>query len=117
MRTLDEFISFGKYFWVDPDSYSAEAIKRHFQNSETRERLEKLLPALAALDQFRTDGIEKVVRQVAEQLELQAAELIHPLRVAFTGFHVSPSLFDMMAVLGQETCLRRVQNAIAYLKI
>ncbi len=117
MRTLDEFISFGKYFWIDPDSYSAEAIKRHFQNPETRERLEKLLPALASLDQFSADGIEQVVRQVADQLELKAAELIHPLRVALTGFHVSPSLFDMMAVLGQETCLRRVENAIAYMKI
>ncbi|MCF7802161.1 MAG: glutamate--tRNA ligase [Candidatus Marinimicrobia bacterium] len=116
MRTLQEFATFGKYFWVDPVQYSEAAVERHFKAEGVSENLEAVWTALAQCGPFEVGQIEARIRALADELGVKAAGLIHPIRVALTGFHVSPSLFDMMAVLGQETCLRRLQNAVAYLK-
>ncbi|MCF7798088.1 MAG: glutamate--tRNA ligase [Lentisphaeria bacterium] len=117
MRTLEEFATFGQYFWVDPENYSQEAVERYFQNAdEARKTLSAVERVLTSCDPFDADRIEVVMRDLADEMGVKAATLIHPVRVALTGFHVSPSLFDMMAILGQETCLRRLQNAVAYLK-
>jgi len=116
MRTLLEFVSFGKYFWVDPVAYSDEALERYFSDPATLHNLEAIASGLNDCAVFESSPIEGVIRERAETLNVKAAVLIHPVRVALTGFHVSPSLFDMMAVLGKETCLRRLQNAVVYLK-
>lgn len=116
MRTLLEFVTFGKYFWVDPVSYSDEALERHFSDPATVDYLASIQAGLKVCQSFEPLAIETIVRETAENLGVKAAGLIHPIRVALTGFHVSPSLFDMMAILGQETCLRRLRNAVVYLQ-
>ena len=56
--------------------------------------------------------LEDLVRRKAEEESLSAGKLIHPLRIALTGGTQSPSLFDMMVVLGRETCVRRIETAL-----
>ena len=45
----------------------------------------------------------------AEERGAGAGRIIHPVRLAVTG---GPSLFDMMEVLGKETCVRRIRKAV-----
>ncbi|MFH1755721.1 MAG: hypothetical protein ABIA59_08465, partial [Candidatus Latescibacterota bacterium] len=37
----------------------------------------------------------------------------HPVRVAVTGKSVGLGLFDSLAILGKERCLRRIEGAMA----
>jgi glutamyl-tRNA synthetase len=37
-------------------------------------------------------------------------------RVALTGRAVSPGIFEIMEVLGQETVIKRLSNAISHIK-
>jgi glutamyl/glutaminyl-tRNA synthetase len=53
---------------------------------------------------------------LSEELGIAAAKLIHPVRLALTGFGVSPGLFELMEVLSKEVVLRRINNAIIFLK-
>jgi glutamyl-tRNA synthetase len=46
---------------------------------------------------------------------LKLGDLVHPLRLACTGVGGGPGLFELMEVLGRETCLRRIHRAIAIL--
>jgi glutamyl-tRNA synthetase len=39
-----------------------------------------------------------------------------PVRVAVTGRTATPPLFETMAVLGKETCRRRLRSAIEVLR-
>ena len=46
-----------------------------------------------------------------ESIGVKAAVLIHPTRLALTGFGVSPGIFEIMNILGKEVVLRRLLSA------
>ena len=71
---------------------------------------------LAPIIKFDAETIEKSIRDLAEEMDISAAKLIHPIRVALTGFAVSPGLFELMEVLGKDVVIRRINKAIYYLK-
>ena len=43
-------------------------------------------------------------------------ELAQPVRVALTGATVSPGIHDVIAVLGKERTIRRLQKAFEYIR-
>ncbi len=52
---------------------------------------------------------------VAEALGLKAGALIHAARVAVTGRTTSPGLFEMLALLGRETVVARLDRLEQFL--
>jgi len=70
-----------------------------------RERLEKLEP-------FDANSLEALLRPLATELGLKTGQLFGTLRVANTGLIAAPPLFQTMAVLGKETCLKRIKSAL-----
>ena len=64
-----------------------------------------------ALDELDVEAAEGVIRGLSERHGLKAAQFIHPCRVALTGEMAGPSLFHVVAALGRETCVDRLQKA------
>ncbi len=60
--------------------------------------------------------IEGAMRSLAEESGLKSGSLFGLVRVAVTGRTATPPLFETMAVLGRERCLRRLEAAIARLE-
>lgn len=58
------------------------------------------------------DGLETCLKEFAQANDLKLGKIAQPLRAALTGRTVSPSVFDMMAALGKEESLGRLQDAI-----
>ena len=48
-------------------------------------------------------------------MELKTGQLFGALRTAVTGQKAAPPLFETMAVLGRETCLVRIEQALGKL--
>jgi glutamyl-tRNA synthetase len=61
---------------------------------------------------FDVRSVEEAVRVTAEQRGVGSGKIIHPLRLALTGVSQGPGLFELMTVLGKETCLRRIGQAL-----
>ena len=59
---------------------------------------------------------EPRLRELVEVLGLSAGQLFSILRVAVTGQRVSPPLFESMEVIGKDTVLTRINNAIKLLE-
>jgi glutamyl-tRNA synthetase len=57
------------------------------------------------------DILEGVVASTAEAHDMKLGKLAGPLRAALAGRAVSPSVFDMMLVLGQDETIARLQDA------
>ena len=74
--------------------------------------LKNLLPKLQACD-FTHDALESLLRSAAEEFSIKLGQLAAPLRVAITGRSVSPSLFEVMSILGKEESLKRIDNIIS----
>ena len=109
-----QFVSTGMYFFRDPDSYDEQAGKKHWK-PETASRLRLALSAFRDLATFSPGDIESAVRATATALGTGAGALIHPLRLTVTGLAQGPGLFDLMAVLGKETCIRRIDRGLSVL--
>jgi len=67
--------------------------------------------ALAEVEPFTADAIERSLRVVTERLGLKPREAFQPIRVAVTGSRVSPGLFESIELLGREQTLQRISRA------
>jgi glutamyl-tRNA synthetase len=76
---------------------------------ETPAQLSALIAAWKALPDWSVAPLEEALRKTAEGLGVSAGKLIHPVRLALTGVTVGAPLFDVAALLGKETSLRRLE--------
>jgi glutamyl-tRNA synthetase len=77
---------------------------------ETRALIGKVRPALAAVAPWNAETTEAAMRVFVEQNNLKLGAVAQPLRVAMTGKTTSPGIFDVLAVLGQQECLARLDD-------
>ena len=68
---------------------------------------------LAAQTAFDAPSLEKATLDLMTARGLGLGDIVHAVRIAITGLPVGPGLFDTVAVLGKETCLRRIDRALA----
>lgn len=73
--------------------------------------LTELTPQLQTVSWSR-DELEGIVAALAEAHDTKLGKLAGPLRAALAGRAVSPSVFDMMLVLGREETISRIQDAV-----
>jgi glutamyl-tRNA synthetase len=78
--------------------------------------LEESLERLEAMESFDEESLENMLRPLAEELELKTGQLFGSLRNAVTGRTATPPLFQTMAVLGRECCLKRINTALDKLR-
>jgi len=76
----------------------------------SRSILLELTPQLQNVS-WNRDALEGVVSELAARHDTKLGKLAGPLRAALAGRYVSPSVFDMMLVLGRdETCARLTES-------
>ncbi len=90
---------------VEPDEKSARAL-----DPVSRGILTELTPHLQNASWTR-DVLETTVASVAEAHGIGLGKIAGPLRAALAGRTVTPSVFDMMLVLGREETLARLKDA------
>lgn len=115
-RTLEEVAELAEFFFIDEPDYDTNLLigKDMSQESATR-ALEIAQQRLEQLAVFTAESVEVVLRPLAAELELKTGQLFGVLRVATTGRTAAPPLFQTMAVLGKERCLKRIEMALAKL--
>lgn len=84
------------------------------QSMLTPENLEILKDLITQLDviEFSESALETCLRNFAEQKQVKLGQVAAPLRVAVTGRTVSPSLFEVMAILGKQESITRIKKSI-----
>ena len=106
----EDLLSALKYFTSDEYPTETEARDQYLSDPEVAHHMETLKEMLQKIDAFTLENLEGTVRGLAREMDLKAADLIHPLRVILTGRAVSPGIFELMHVLGKETVLRRLER-------
>ncbi|WP_127562203.1 glutamate--tRNA ligase [Nioella ostreopsis] len=92
---------------LDRDEKSQSAL-----TDVSRGILAELTPQLQNASWTR-DTLEATVSEVAERHDLKLGKLAPALRAALAGRPVSPSVFDMMLVIGREETIARLTEAAA----
>jgi len=73
--------------------------------------LQKAQVVLANIE-FKHDLLDHSLRAAARELGLKAGQMFQPIRVAVCGRKNAPPLFETLEVLGKETTLARIGEAI-----
>jgi len=111
MRTLKEGVEFADFFFVDELGYdSGLLLGKGLAREVAVAALEAARGRLEAVP-FDASSLEGVLRPLAAELGLKTGEFFGLLRVAITGRTAAPPLFQTMTVLGEERCLKRIQEA------
>jgi glutamyl-tRNA synthetase len=90
---------------IQPDEKAAAQL-----DDVSRGILKELTPQMQNASWSRND-LETIANSFAEEREMKFARLAGPLRAALAGRTATPSVFDMMLVLGRDETLARLQDA------
>ncbi len=111
-KLFGELPAYAGFYFKDDVEYDPEAARREF-TAENRPRLGKLREALARLEPFEPDPIGSTLKSVAQELGVKTGVLVHPTRLACCGNTAGPSLYHLLAILGKDRVLRRIDRALA----
>jgi glutamyl-tRNA synthetase len=102
-------------FYFKEIAYEKQADEK-FLRTEVLEILEDLLYDLERTTGFAQEELEKTFSIFLERHQIKLGKVAQPLRVALTGTSVSPGIFEIMEVMGQEMVIQRLSNAISHIK-
>ena len=113
IRLLRDVLTAADFFFVDqlPPYDPAELIPQKGDAAMAGKVLEKAQTVLANVE-FKHDPLDHALRAAARELGLKAGQMFQPIRVAVCGRKNAPPLFETLEVLGKETTLARIAQAI-----
>ena len=114
-KRLTDFVDLARPFLSDTVEYEAEAIEKHLGSAGLGSHVEVLAATLRATDPFDEPHVEAAVRGTAAERGIKAGMLIHATRVAVTGRTASPGLFEVLALLGRERTVARLERLVNFL--
>jgi len=107
-RIITDFSIRIRPFLSDDLEYDRSGIEKYLRN----ERLGGLLPKISAdfraMDGFKAEDIEAVVRERAMKEKVEAALFIHSIRMLVLGMPVSPGIFEVLELIGKEKTVERI---------
>ncbi|OYQ44279.1 glutamate--tRNA ligase [Flavobacterium cyanobacteriorum] len=108
-----ELWNLSDYFFTPPTTYDEKAVKNWKQ--ETAAIMEQLINLLQNTLDFSSSNLETVIKAWMEENNIGMGKVMQPLRLSLVGAMKGPHLFDIMAMLGKDETINRIQNAIVKL--
>jgi len=122
IETLEDFFDYAGFFFSGEVAYGQAALSAMVPQGRTPAETAKMLSSLLEekidrLVEWTDAVIESELRAFGESAGWSVKELFMALRIATTGRSATPPLFETLAVLGKETCRRRIRKAADLLKL
>jgi len=113
IKLLRDVLTAADFFLVDqlPPYDPAELIPQRGDAAMARKVLKKAREVLANVE-FKHDPLDQALRAAAQDLGVKAGQMFQPIRVAVCGRKNAPPLFETLEVLGKETTLARIDQAL-----
>ncbi|MBZ5626513.1 MAG: glutamate--tRNA ligase [Acidobacteriia bacterium] len=117
IKLLRDVLTVADFFFAEelPPYDAGELIPKKGDATLALRALERAREVLATAE-FTHDGLEAALRAAAESLNIKAGQMFEPIRVAVCGRKTAPPLFGTLEVLGRDTCLKRIAQALEKLK-
>lgn len=110
---LSEIPAMLKFLFVKNLVIEAES-KAKIMDELSKEVLKRALEKLESLNAWSHDSIENALRAtLIEDMGLKPRIAFGAVRIAATGSHISPPLFESMELLGKEASISRIRAAIS----
>jgi glutamyl-tRNA synthetase len=113
-RTLAQIEQKSRFLFVDNDNieYDDKAVKKILLKSDGLAVLRIVREKLAGMDEPTEQGIEDMLRGLAEERQVGLGKVAQPLRVSICGTSISLPIFDSVRLLGKENTLIRIDSTL-----
>ena len=114
IKTAGDILDFDDFFTADEQLVYDDAAfeKRLRKPDDAAGLLSKFRSCLADAEPFDVESLDQLLHGFVEREEIKMGQIIHALRVAVTGKGVGFGMFEILAILGRERCLRRIDRAL-----
>ena len=116
-RTIDDIVRQAGPYLSPAIEYDPEAVAKSWKDrAAAADILDATAGALEADSEWSLESMEAALRALAEARGIAAGKIFQPLRVALTGLSVSPGIFDVLLMQGRDLAIRRIRDAIVWLR-
>jgi nondiscriminating glutamyl-tRNA synthetase len=115
VQFLPDFVAQSGYFFNSSFTYEAEAEAKSF-NAESADLMAALADRYEPLTDFTHDSTEKILVDLATELGVGKAKIIHPTRLAISGSSRGPGLYEMIVTLGRPIVVERLRKAVVHIR-
>jgi glutamyl-tRNA synthetase len=117
IKLLRDVLTAADFFFVDqlPPYDPAELIPQKGDDAMALKVLTRAREVLAQTE-FKHDPLDQTLRAAAQEMGVKAGQMFQPIRVAVCGRKNAPPLFETLQVLGRETTLARIDQAVEKLQ-
>jgi glutamyl-tRNA synthetase len=117
IRILRDVAAVADFFFVDelPPYDPAELIPQKGDRALALMVLRRARGVLEGIE-FTHEALDAALRAEANAIGVKAGQMFQPIRVAVCGRKTAPPLFETLEVLGKETSLKRIDQAIQKLQ-
>jgi len=115
LPTLNHIVALTDFFFQDVTAYEEQGVQKQCNSPTARERMTAVRGAIAPLPEWNHDSLKAAFMQLVESTGHKLGDFINPVRLALTGKTVGPGLFELAELLGKETCLARLDQALQYM--
>ncbi len=113
-KTLVEFAAMIKQIIEAPQAYDAKAIEK-FLDTKSVEILTQYVNELKKINPLQNAGeFETFTKTFLEKNGLKLKDLAQAIRIAMVGNSVSPSIFEVLEVIGYEDVIKRIETLILF---
>jgi len=120
VKLLPEIADMADFFFAEgPLDYTVESLlgKKFAEKPDAAVvALTTVVERVGDVADWEHEALEAAIRPLAEDLGMKAGALFGLVRVAVTGRSAAPPLFETMAVLGRETVIERLNEALTRLQ-
>jgi glutamyl-tRNA synthetase len=113
-KSLIELIEQSDYYFNDPTEFDEKSVRKTWKN-ETGIIVETVQLILEKHENWTTESLEETLKTFMAENDLGFGKVMKPIRLALCGTVNGPSLFSIMSLTGQDTCLRRISHALGTL--
>ena len=99
-------------FYLRDDITTDPKTAAKFLTDATLPILARLRTRLGTLADWNEDALHATLTSFIEAEGVKLGKIAQPVRVALTGTTASPGIFQVMAVLGRQRCLDRIDRAL-----
>lgn len=108
---IKDFAEMGYYFFEEIKEYDETNLKKKW-NNKNKENFDLLISEISSLEKFTAENLENFVNDFLEKNELGFGQVLPILRIAITGSMQGPAIFEVMALLGKEISVERLNKGV-----
>ena len=108
---VEDFWELSSFFFITPTEYDAKNAKKNWKEG-TSDLMRELAVVINSIEEFSSPNTEKVIKEWISGKEIGFGKVMQPLRLSLVGKLAGPHLFDIIAMIGKEESIKRIEKAI-----